>query len=202
MTTIMSLGGKLLLRQAPLGGFVLSSSQACCEDCLCGACDCENGFPISFFGFTDPTGLGVNICDGECNENQDGPAVCGDRGTVVRQTFFSPRPGTAGFYTLTEWAPCSEGGGIVRQITAFVTFDVCVSGVQFFLVSFSISGTAAFGCFEVWRAKAVLDESGCVIGLEASGNWELESEFKPCPDGLEIDLPSPSFGPCRDNPLP
>jgi hypothetical protein len=201
MTTIMSLGGKLLLRQAPLGGFVLASSQACCEDCLCGACGCENGFPVSFFGFDDPTGLGVRVCDGECNEDQDGPAVCGDRGTVVLQTFTNPTPGTAGFYTLTEWAPCSEGGGIVREINAQVSITECVSGVQFFQVDFTI-GNGAVGCFEVYRAKAVLDESGCVIDLEPSGNWELTSEGKPCPDGLAIDLPSPSFGSCRDNPLP
>lgn len=201
MTTIMTLGGKPLLRQAPLGGFALASSQACCEDCLCGACDCENGFPISFLGFNDPTGLGVNICDGECNENQDGPAACGDRGTVIRQTFLNSFNGTQGFYTLTEWAPCSEGGGIVRQIVAEVSIAECVSGVQFFQVSFSI-GNGAAGCFEVYRAKAVLDESGCVIDLEPRGDWVLLSEAKPCPDGLEIELPSPSFGSCRDNPLP
>jgi hypothetical protein len=201
MTTIMTLGGKPLLRQAPLGGFVLASSQACCEDCLCGACDCENGFPVSFFGFNDPTGVGVRDCEGECNENQDGPAVCGDRGTVILQTFINPNPGTAGFYTLTEWAPCSEGGGIVRGIGAEVSIAECVSGVQFFQVDFSI-GNSVGGCFEVYRAKAVLDESGCVIDLEPPGDWVLVSEAKPCPDGLEIELPSPSFGSCRDNPLP
>jgi hypothetical protein len=200
VTKITLQDGRLVLRD----GKAATGEECCCPATPCEECECENGWPVSMYGFEDPDGNGVTLCEGDCNDAGTGPADCPGGGAATLHFFVSSSPGTAAFYQRTDWPACDEFGnrGVASEIIANLSLEQCLDGKLLFLVTYQAGPAGGLGCGAAWRVEAVLDSNGCPTQLKSYGDDELINPLDPCPEGYEIQTPAATFGPCRGNPLP